>query len=192
MLAGCGGEPGPHYTGPPSGWKQQNTGSSANPVYVNPKNAREQYMVSKLTNFNGTLKDLASQVTTSTILSHKGAKFVNSVPFPGCPGEAGLQTFRMPPGPGHGEDLLRVAFTQWNGNGIVASYERPASAPDNKDALTAMAHSVCTSVLGFQKFPAAPTVQPAHGTMAPRAHGATILMGRPPIHSPAPGTTPYR
>lgn len=183
-LSACGGQPGPHYQGHPDGWKSE--GSGANTVWFNPADPREEYTTTSNPNANGTLKDLASQVTTNVILRHKGAKFVKAQPYPTCPGEAGMQTFTIN-GP-KGEDILRVGFTQWNGAALTASYQRPADKPDDRRALEAMTATVCTAPLGNQKFPAAPTVAPnPHSTVVPRAKGATIFMGRPP--SARPGYT---
>lgn len=183
-LAACGGQPGPHQQAHPDGWKQQ--GQGAAPVWVNPQNPREEYRTTSDPHSTGTLKDLASQVTENAVLSHKGAKLVQAVPYPSCPGEAGLQTFSVP-SPAGGDNVLRVAFTQWNGAALTASYQRPRSASDNQDALKAMTQTVCTAVVGTQKFPAAPTVKPnPSSTVVPRAKGATIFMGRPPTPKPTP------
>lgn len=180
-LSACGGQPGPHYQGHPDGWKSE--GSGANTVWFSPTDPREEYTATSNPNANGTLKDLASQVTTNVILRHKGAKFVKAQPYPTCPGEAGMQTFTIN-GP-KGEDILRVGFTQWNGAALTASYQRPANKPDDRRALEAMTSTVCTAPLGNQKFPAAPTAAPnPHSTVVPRAKGATIFMGRPPTAPP--------
>ncbi len=182
LVAACGGQPGPHVQAHPDGWTQQSHGKG-NPVWFNPKAPREQYSTASNPHFSGTLQNLASAITTNTLLSHKGAKFVRSDPFPACPGEAGIQTFRIPGT--KGEDVLRVAFTQWNGAALTASYQRPISSPENTDALHAMTRTVCTAVLGTQKFPAAPTARPQpRSTVVPRAKGATIFMGRPPTPTP--------
>lgn len=184
-LSACGGEPGPHYLGAPAGWKRQSTGNGGNPVWFNPKNPREQYMTTSTTNAYGTLKDVASTVSANAILQHPGAKFVSGIPFPGCPGEAGLQTFSLPPGPGHGKERLQVAFTIWNGKALTSQYEGPVNERPSAQAMHAMLESVCTEPLG-NKWPPAPTVRPAgNSTMVPRAHGVTIFMGRPKIHKPA-------
>lgn len=124
-------------------------------------------------------------MTTNVVLQHKGAKFLKADPFPACPGEAGLQTFSVS-GPG-GEDVLRVAFTQWNGAALTASYQRPRSDTDDPKALDAMTRTVCTAPAGVQKFPAAPTVRPnPRSTVVPRAKGATIFMGRPKTPTASP------
>jgi hypothetical protein len=62
-------------------------------------------------------------------------------PFAPCPGEAGLQTFTVP---GKPPQLLRVAFTQWNGTEKIASYERPAKASDDPAAMDQLRRTVCT------------------------------------------------
>ncbi len=182
LLSACGGQPGPHYQAHPNGWTQRSRGSAA-PVWVDPKDPRQQYVTTSTANSTGTLKDLATQVLTNALLSHKGAKLIRADAFPGCPGEAGIQTFRLPTP--QGEELLRVAFTQWNGAALTASYRRPMASPDDGNALDAMAHTVCTAVIGTQKFPAALTVRPQpSSTVVPRAKGATIFMGRPPTKKP--------
>lgn len=182
LVAACGGQPGPHVQAHPQGWTQQSR-SKANVVWVDPKAPREHYTTASNPHFRGTLQDLASAITTNTLLSRKGAKFVRSDPFPACPGEAGIQTFTIPAA--KSEDILRVAFTQWNGAALTASYQRPISSSENTDALQAMTRTVCTAVLGKQKFPAAPTARPQpHSTVVPRAKGATIFMGRPSTPTP--------
>lgn len=96
-------------------------------------------------NYSGTLQDLASQVPVNVILQHKGAKLVSSVPFDPCPGEAGLDRFSLPSASGHGKDILEVAFTNWNGNATIASYQRFATTAENPAALSAMRHAVCST-----------------------------------------------
>lgn len=97
-------------------------------------------------NPGGSLSDLASQITTDTLLRYRGAKLQKAEPFAACPGEAGEQTFTVPRAAGPA--VLHVAFTQWNDNEKVASYERPAKAPDDPAAMDALRRSVCTNPLG--------------------------------------------
>lgn len=106
----------------------------------------EHFRLTRAANAGATLSDLASQVTTDTVLRYKGAKLTKAEPFGPCPGEAGLQTFdvRSP----QGAAVLHVAFTQWNGMAVTASYERPANRPDDPSAVQAMRRTVCTSPLG--------------------------------------------
>lgn len=108
---------------------------------MNPAKPAERYGVTLQQNYQGSLKDLASQLTTGTILQYKGAKFVRSVPYPDCPGEAGLQTFALPSGA-----ELEAAFTVWNGTTAVADYVRPPGAPEDPNVHDAMRRTVCPSV----------------------------------------------
>lgn len=147
LTSGCGGIPGPHVRAHPAGWKEQ-AAKGANPVWFNPQRPREQYMSFRQEHFNGSLKDLASLTTTNVILRHRGSRYVNGVPLPACPGEAGLQTYTLPAGAGHPSDLLKVAFTVWNNTAITIEYERPSKASDSKSAMQAMAESVCTAPIG--------------------------------------------
>jgi hypothetical protein len=103
----------------------------------------EHFTMKRTANSSGTLGDVASQVTTDTLLHDKGARLLRSEPFPPCPGEAGDQTFTVPTP--HGEAVLRVAFTQWNGTKTIASYERPAKAPDDPNAMQALRRAVCSA-----------------------------------------------
>jgi hypothetical protein len=98
----------------------------------------------KRPNFAGTMSDMASGITTDTLLSHKGAKLLKAQPYAPCPGEAGLQTFSLD----GGRTLLEVAFTQWTGTAVTASYRRPASAPADPKAEDALRRAVCSSALG--------------------------------------------
>lgn len=99
--------------------------------------------ISRRPNFNGTLSDMASQVTTDVILHYKGAKLLKAQPYEPCPGEAGLQTFRVKET--HGSGLLEVAFTQWNGTAVTATYERPAKVPADPRAEEALRRAVCSA-----------------------------------------------
>lgn len=87
---------------------------------------------------------MASEVTTNTLLRDRGAKLVKAQPYPPCPGEAGLQTFSL----SGGRTVLQVAFTQWTGMAVIASYKRPASAPDDPKASDALRRAVCSSPMG--------------------------------------------
>lgn len=139
LLAGCGGSaPPPH----PQGWTAQGTGAST--VWVDPASPEQRYRFSR-TSAAGQLGDLASSVTTNTLLRYKGSKLLKGVPFPACPGEAGLQTFSLKTARGVG--ILEVAFATWNGNTTVASYERPAAAAQDPAAESALRAAVCNTPL---------------------------------------------
>jgi hypothetical protein len=105
----------------------------------------ERFTVNRSPTSSGTLSDLASAVTTDTLLRHKGAKLLKAVPFAACPGEAGEQVFAVPTPPG--PTVLEVAFTQWNGKTTIASYQRPSKAPDDPNAIEALRRSVCSTPL---------------------------------------------
>lgn len=138
LLTACAGSgAGPAH---PDGWTLQGQGATA--YWTDPQHPQERYSATRAANANGTLSDLASQVATNTLLRHRGAKLTKAVPFSACPGEAGLQTFTLPTP--QGPAVLQVAFSQWSGAAITASYRRPAKAPDDKRALDAMRRSVCT------------------------------------------------
>lgn len=106
----------------------------------------EHFAVKQTPSAGGSLSDLASQVTTDTLLRHRGAKLRKAEPFPPCPGEAGEQTFTVPAA--GGPTVLHVAFTVWNGTAKTASYQRPAKAPDDPAAMEALRRAVCTNPLG--------------------------------------------
>ena len=105
----------------------------------------EQFTVTRKPTSNGSLSDLASQVTMNTLLGHKGAKLLKAEPFKACPGEAGEQTFRLPAS--SGPALLHVGFTQWNGKTTIVSYQRPASGTDDPQAIEAMRRELCSNPL---------------------------------------------
>lgn len=144
LLSGCGGGSGGRGPAHPAGWIAHGQGAGAS--FTSPQHSDQRYSVTSSANANATLGDMASQITMNTLLRYRGARLVKAEPFPSCPGEAGRQTFRrVTP---HGQALLQVAFTQWSGKAVIASYERPASAPDDPAALEAMRASVCSSPLG--------------------------------------------
>lgn len=93
-------------------------------------------------NPGASLSDVASQVTTNTVLRYRGAIMRKAEPFGPCPGEAGLQTFTVS---GKPPQVLYVAFTQWNGTEKIASYERPAKASDDPAAIAQLRRVVCSS-----------------------------------------------
>ncbi len=84
------------------------------------------------------LSDLASEQAVDTVQGHPGSKLVRSIPFPSCPGEAGLAQYRLP----HGA-VLEVAFSVNNGKATVAQYERPASVGESAAAMSALRQAVC-------------------------------------------------
>jgi hypothetical protein len=141
MLSACGGSAGTPY---PSGWTAHGHGASA--YWTDPQHPEERFSTTSVPNPNAGLKDLASQVTTDTLLRYHGSHLLRAEPFPPCPGEAGWQSFALPAGRGH--SILHVAFTQWNGTAKTATYERPASLPDDPGAITAMGHVVCATPIG--------------------------------------------
>jgi hypothetical protein len=138
MLTACGSSAGATH---PQGWTTHGQGASA--YWTDPGHASERFSSTSAANPNASLKDLASQVTTDTLLRYRGARLLRAEPFPPCPGEAGWQSFAVPAGRSH--RILHVAFTQWNGTAKTASYERPADLPDDPSALTAMGHVVCAT-----------------------------------------------
>ncbi len=142
LLTACSGSRG----GPahPAGWTQRAQGQPT--VWIDPNDPSEEYRVTSRPNSSGTLSDMASQVTTDTLLRYKGAELRKAVPFGPCPGEAGIQTFSLPAATG--TLTLQVAFTQWNGTAVTAAYQRPASAADDPAALEAMRRSVCSPTIG--------------------------------------------
>jgi hypothetical protein len=111
-------------------------------VWIDPQNPRERFDVKSGT-AGGSLSDLASAVTTNTVLRYKGARLVRAEPFPACPGEAGWQTFALKTPAGL--SVLHEAFTQWNGSQVVASYQRPANVRDDPRAVEALRRAVCSS-----------------------------------------------
>jgi hypothetical protein len=122
-LCSCGGSGAQHFTARPG----------------------EHLRVTRKPTSNGTLSDLASQVTMDTLLGHKGAKLLKAEPFKACPGEAGEQTFRLPAS--GGPALLHIGFTQWNGKTTIVSYQRPAGGSDDPQALEAMRRELCSNPL---------------------------------------------
>lgn len=146
-LAACAGQ-GRSQPAHPDGWKAQ---SGAALAWVAPEDPRERYTASRDPGWNGSLKDLSSQVAINIILQYKGARLLRTDPFPACPGEAGVQTFAL--SGTRDRDVLRVAFTQWNGPALTIVYRRPGGLPDDKAAVDAMTRAVCTAGAPPQALP---------------------------------------
>jgi hypothetical protein len=152
LLVACGGRGGAGGQAHPDGWREQTQGKTT--AWVDPKDARQRYAVASTPNATGTLADLGAKITVDTLLRNRGAKLVRSaMPYPGCPGEAGLQTFSVPSG-AH-KQILHVAYTQWNGTTVTAGYMRPAEVSDDSAAVNALTRAVCSAVSG------SPTLPPA-------------------------------
>jgi hypothetical protein len=136
-VAGCGGNGTPGGPAHPDGWtKTTQTGVE---TWTKP-NAANQTFVYSSKPFDGTTKDLASQITLDIVLKRHG-KLLRTVAFAPCPGEAGLQTYRIPPA-----TLLLIAYAAYGDKALTATYTRPASAPEDPAALAAMQKSVCTAI----------------------------------------------
>lgn len=154
LLAACGGQGGSGGQAHPDGWRAQTQGKTT--AWIDPKDPRQRYAVSSDPKSAGTLADLGAKITVDTLLRNKGAKLVRpAMPYPGCPGEAGLQTFSLPDRDPKG--ILRVAYTQWSGKAVTAGYVRPADVPDDPAAVNALTRAVCSAVSGQ------PTLPPAGG-----------------------------
>ena len=141
LLAGtsaCGGGNGtPGEPSHPSGW----TKSMQNGVetWTNP-NAPSETFIATSKPFDGTTKDLASQITLDTVLKRHG-KLLHTVAFPPCPGEAGLQTYRLRP-----STLLTVAYAAYGDKALTATYSRPEKAGEDAAAMDAIRRTVCTGI----------------------------------------------
>lgn len=103
-------------------------------------NGAERYTY-RSTAYVGGLQSLASELAVDTVQRYSGSRLLRSIPFPACPGEAGLATYTLP-----GGRLLEVAFTVINGNAIDAEYLRPRSIGEAPAAITAMRQAVCYSL----------------------------------------------
>lgn len=105
--------------------------------------AGQTFLLKKIA-FDGTIKDYASQLTTSIVLQNRTAKFLQSLPFPDCPGEAGLQIFDVG---GKKPAILEAAFTVNGSTATTALYMRPRNAPEDPVARAAIKQDVCSSLM---------------------------------------------
>ncbi|HEY8298582.1 MAG TPA: hypothetical protein VIG32_11245 [Candidatus Baltobacteraceae bacterium] len=137
LLAGCSGG-GATPSAHPDGWTAL-AGSSGSTF----ANGGARFTLKKKP-YSGGIKDYASTLTTDTILTDRNAKFVQAVPFPDCPGEAGLQRFTIG---GKTPGLLEIGFTVTGNMAITASYFRPKGMPADPAARDAIKTDVCTVVV---------------------------------------------
>jgi hypothetical protein len=100
-----------------------------------------QTYLSASKSYDGTTKTLAAQLTIDTLLTHPGAKLVSSLPFPGCPGMAGLATFQLPKAAP--PSILLVGFTVRDGASKTVSYTRPKGVAADTGVMTAMRSVIC-------------------------------------------------
>jgi hypothetical protein len=135
-LSACGGAA--HAQAHPEGWLQQGQGATA--AWVDPA-GHQRYWTSTRSTGATTLKDLSAEVASDTVLSVHGARMNDVEPLPSCPGEAGVQTYRLP-----GGDVLEVAFGLYQGQALLAYYRRPARLQPSPAALKATASTVCTAI----------------------------------------------
>lgn len=99
--------------------------------------AAQRYFYSQK-QFGGVLQDLASQVTIEELMSHHGAKYRGSLPFPPCPGAAGVATFQL-----NDRTTLQEGFAVRNGQAVRVTYIRPTGAPVDPSVLQAMQTALC-------------------------------------------------
>ncbi len=135
-AAGCSARS-PAY---PPGYTQRRSAAGTFWVRTLPGGGRETYRV-QTRPFTGSLKDLASSETIDTVLRNKGARYVSSDPFPGCPGEAGILTFHI--SGATGSEIREEAFTVFNQQSIVVTATRPATQPLEGAVRSAMGENVC-------------------------------------------------
>jgi hypothetical protein len=133
-CSGSSGTPAVH----PSGWTELAAKSAL--VYRH----GEQTFSLRKTPFDGSIKDYASALTTSVVLSNPSAKFLRSLPFPDCPGEAGMQIFESE---GKAPAILEIGFTVTGNRAIAATYTRPRGTQEDPNARDAMKQDVCTVVI---------------------------------------------
>ncbi|HEY9085042.1 MAG TPA: hypothetical protein VIN40_03760 [Candidatus Tyrphobacter sp.] len=133
-LAACTAGGAPH----PAGWTQA---PGAKATWTTMSGAGSERYSYNAESYSGQLQDLASEQAVDTVQRERGARLIRSVPFPACPGEAGLARYALP-----GGRLLEVAFTVSNGKAVIAEYLRPASIGEAPAAITAMRQAVCYSL----------------------------------------------
>jgi hypothetical protein len=90
--------------------------------------------------FAGMLPDLASQVTIDALMHHPGAKYGGSIPFPPCPGAAGIATFHL-----RDRTTLQEGFAVHDGYSVRVTYLRPSPTAADPNVIQAM-HDVLCSV----------------------------------------------
>jgi|GEM_PF-4878754 len=122
-------------------------------AWIDPKDPQERYAIASNANASETLAEMGAKITVDTLLRDKGSKLLRAMPYPGCPGEAGLQTFKG--GAAQRNEIFRIAYTQWNGTEVTAVYRRPASANDDPAAVDALTRAVCSGVSGSATLPPA-------------------------------------
>lgn len=135
LLTACGGGGG----GTPSGWKliAKDAGGT---TYQDPSNAQRTLTVSNPVPYGGTIKDLSTKLTIDTVLHEPGSKMLQATMFPPCPGEAGLLIFeRAKPA-----ERIEIAFTQWSGKAVSATYRGPAGQKPGKTVIRRMRSAVCS------------------------------------------------
>lgn len=138
-TAACGGNGTPGGPAHPDGWtKSVRAGTE---TWTKPNTPAETFVYSSAPS-SGTTKDLASQITLDVVLKHHG-KLLKTVAFAPCPGEAGLQTYSVPPA-----TTLLVAYAVYNDKQLTVNYARHNGTPEDPAAMDAMRRSVCTAPIG--------------------------------------------
>lgn len=137
-LTACGGTGGPVA---PKGWHELAKDANGT-TYADPADDRRTLTVSAATPYDGTLKDLSTRLTIDAVLHEPRTKLERATTFEPCPGEAGLLIFRRSTTP---PKAMEIAFTQWNGKAVSATYRGPAGAPPGDAVIAAMRSAVCSS-----------------------------------------------
>lgn len=118
LLTGCGAP-----SDAPAGW-QAVAGQPATWSHADALGTQRYSVVRKA--FDGGLHALASQVTVNAVLGARKARLLSSLPFPPCPGMAGILTLALP---GRPETRIEIGFAVRRSREILATYTRPAAAP---------------------------------------------------------------
>lgn len=136
---------------PPNGWRAQRPPAGYAGLWVNPA-VREA--VNLNTAMTADLNDLVSRQLRKSHALYPSMHVYNNLPYHVCGRHEARYLVWTSSAGGH-EWIHEQVMAQWQGNGYIASYVRPASSAPSRDARASLV-SVCGVAGGSPSFPSAP------------------------------------
>ncbi|MHB8152611.1 MAG: hypothetical protein ACYDA5_11655 [Vulcanimicrobiaceae bacterium] len=116
LMAGCAGKASDH----PIGWQREVVAGQVQWTHGTQSYERRTMP------FSESPRDLSTQEALGVIIRHPGAHLLATVPYPPCPGMAGVLKFRLP---GSSAQLLDLGFVVRGRHAILVEYRRPSGTP---------------------------------------------------------------
>lgn len=118
----------------PEGWTKVSANST---TWTLGEGSTQQIYRLERAPFTGSLAALGARQTIAVVLGGHGVRLRSTVPFPACPGAAGVATFSS------GAQIIESAYAVLDGNAVTIRYERPKSFAESPAVQAAMQRTLC-------------------------------------------------